>query len=145
MEGGREYLREEWAKLGPMSRGEKRTLAVYGTTVLLWMTGPFLAGWKVGGIAPLGGLSDAVVSVLGALALFLLPADRARGVRLMDWDTASNLPWGVLILFGGGLALASATEANGVPQYVGSLAAGLAGWPAWAVVLAVVAIIVFMS
>ncbi len=63
----------------------------------------------------------------------------------MDWATATKLPWGVLILFGGGLALASATEVNGVPGYIGSLAAGFAGWPFWAVLLAIVAIMVFMS
>ena len=63
----------------------------------------------------------------------------------MDWETATRLPWGVLILFGGGLALASATEVNGVPGYIGSLAAGFAGWPFWAVLLAIIAIMVFMS
>jgi sodium-dependent dicarboxylate transporter 2/3/5 len=63
----------------------------------------------------------------------------------MDWATAAKLPWGVLILFGGGLALAAATEANGVPGFIGSLAAGLAGWPFWAILLAIVAIMVFMS
>ncbi len=56
-----------------------------------------------------------------------------------------QLPWGVLILFGGGLALASATEANGVPGFIGSLAAGFAGWPFWAILLIVIALMVFMS
>lgn len=63
----------------------------------------------------------------------------------MDWDTAVRLPWGVLLLFGGGLALAAAAETNGVAQYIGNVAGGLSAWPAWAALLALIAIMVFMS
>jgi sodium-dependent dicarboxylate transporter 2/3/5 len=145
IEGGREYVRDEWAKLGPLNGGEKATLAVFAVTVMLWMTAPLLAQWKPGGFAPFAGLSDAGIAVAAAIALFLIPADREKGTCVIDWATAAKLPWGVLILFGGGLALASATEANGVPQYIGSLAAGFAGWPVWAVLIAIVALMVFMS
>jgi sodium-dependent dicarboxylate transporter 2/3/5 len=145
IEGGREYVRDEWAKLGPLNAGERATLAVFAVTVLLWMTSPLLGSWTVGDARPFSGLSDAGIAILAAIALFLIPVDRAKGVRVMDWATAQKLPWGVLILFGGGLALAAATEANGVPQYIGSLAAGFAGWPVWAVLLAIIAIMVFMS
>jgi solute carrier family 13 (sodium-dependent dicarboxylate transporter), member 2/3/5 len=145
IEGGREYVREQWAGLGPLSPGERSTLAVFGMAVLLWMTTPLLKGWEVGGVHPLGGLSDAGVAIIAALTLFLLSVGRARGESLMDWATAVQLPWGVLILFGGGLALASATEANGVPGFIGSLAAGFAGWPFWAILLIVIALMVFMS
>jgi sodium-dependent dicarboxylate transporter 2/3/5 len=143
--GGREYVRQEWAKLGSLNRGEKATLAVFAVTVLLWMTSPALARLEIGGIAPLAKLSDAGIAVSAAIALFLIPVDRAKGEYVMDWAAASRLPWGVLILFGGGLALAAATEANGVPGFIGSLAAGFAGWPFWAILLAIVAIMVFMS
>jgi sodium-dependent dicarboxylate transporter 2/3/5 len=147
IEGGRDYVRDEWAKLGPMSAGERATLAVFAVTVVLWMTAPLLAGIGIGGFTPLKGLSDAGIAVGAAIVLFLIPVKGTNGrtVTLMDWETATRLPWGVLILFGGGLALASATEVNGVPGYIGSLAAGFAGWPFWAVLLAVVAIMVFMS
>src|SRR5512137_1999411 len=145
IEGGREYVRQEWAKLGPLNRGERATLAVFCVTVLAWMTSPLLADLQIGGVAPLAHLSDAGIAVAAAIALFLIPVDRARGEYVMDWATAARLPWGVLILFGGGLALAAATEANGVPGFIGSLAAGFAGWPFWAILLAIVAIMVFMS
>ena len=115
IEGGGDYVREQWAKLGPPSRGERATLAVFGMAVLLWMTPPLLKAWEIGGVAPLRGLSDAGIAIIAALTLFLISVDRDKGESLMDWSTAVRLPWGVLVLFGGGLALASATEANGVP------------------------------
>ena len=90
-------------------------------------------------------LSDAGIAVAAALALFLIPVDRAKGGCVIDWATAVKLPWGVLILFGGGLALAAATEANGVAQYIGSLARGFSGWPLLAVIVTVIALMVFMS
>ena len=145
IEGGRDYVREQWSKLGPLSRGERATLAVFGMAVVLWMTAPLLKDWEIGGIHPLGGLSDAGVAIIAAITLFLISVDREKGESLMDWSTAVRLPWGVLVLFGGGLALASATEANGVPGFIGSLAAGFAGWPFWAILLAIIAIMVFMS
>jgi solute carrier family 13 (sodium-dependent dicarboxylate transporter), member 2/3/5 len=145
IEGGREYVRDEWEKLGPMSAGERATLAVFGVTVLLWMTAPLLSRVQIGDIEPFRGLSDAGIAILAAISLFLVRVKGPNGGALMDWDTALKLPWGVLILFGGGLALAAATEVNGVPGYIGSLAAGAAGWPFWAVLLTIIAIMVFMS
>ena len=91
-------------------------------------------------LAPVAG-----VAMLAALALFLLPVDREKGVRAMDWATAERLPWGVLILFGGGLSLAAAVEANGVSAYIGEATRGLAVLPPLALLLAVVAMTVFLS
>jgi sodium-dependent dicarboxylate transporter 2/3/5 len=148
IEGGREYVREEWAKLGAIGSGERAVLAVFAATVLLWMTAPLLKDLQVAGGTPLKGLSDAGIAIGATIVLFLIqvrdPRD-GRRVALMDWNTAVRLPWGVLVLFGGGLALAQATEVNGVPGFIGSLAAGFAGWPLWLILLAVIAIMVFMS
>ena len=106
---------------------------------------PLLAEWSIAGVAPFAKLGDAGIAVAAAIALFLIPVDRAKGTCVIDWATAVKLPWGVLILFGGGLALAAATEANGVAQYIGSLARGFTGWPIAAVVVVVIALMVFMS
>jgi sodium-dependent dicarboxylate transporter 2/3/5 len=145
IEGGREYFASEWAKLGAPSRGERVTLTVFACTVALWVFRPLLVGIEVGGVAPLAKLSDAGIAVAAALALFTIPVDRERTRMAMDWETAVHMPWGVLVLFGGGLALAGAAEANGVAVYIGSLAEGLSAWPAWAALLAMIAIMVFMS
>ncbi|MCA9314061.1 MAG: SLC13/DASS family transporter [Planctomycetes bacterium] len=143
--GGREYVREAWARIGPLGRGERVTMIVFFCAAFAWMTSPWLARLDIAGLRPLAGLSDAGIAVGAALVLFVVPVDRKRGLMVMDWATAKTLPWGVLVLFGGGLALATAVEVNGVGAYVGSLAAGLAGWPVWAVLLVVIAAMVFLS
>jgi sodium-dependent dicarboxylate transporter 2/3/5 len=145
IEGGRAWVADEIAKLGPLNRGERGTLAVFAVTVFCWVFRPLLAGIELGGVAPLAHLSDTGIAVAAAIALFIIPVDRPKGIFITDWETAVKLPWGVLILFGGGLALAAATEANGVAQFIGSLARGFSGWPVLAVVFTVIALMVFMS
>lgn len=145
VEGGRAYLEDELRKLGALSPGERVTLAVFAVTVLLWVTRPWLAGLRIGGVAPFAGLGDSMIAVGAALALFLAPVDRRRGVRAMDWAHAAKLPWGVLILFGGGLTLAAATDANGVTGFLALQAANLGGLPPLAIVLAVVAFSTFAT
>jgi len=145
IEGGREFVDAEYRKLGPLNRGERVTLIVFAATVFAWVFRPLLAEVTVAGMRPFAALSDAGIAVGAALALFLLPVDREKGLFASDWATAARLPWGVLILFGGGLALAAATEANGVAAYIGSLARDLGGWPVLAVVLLLVALTTFMS
>lgn len=135
----------EYVKLGPLSRGEGVTLAVFGGAAFLWIFGALLRDVAVAGFKPLAGLTDSGVAMLAALALFLLPVDREKGVRALDWDTAVKLPWGVLILFGGGLSLAAAVEANGVSAYIGHATRGLAVLPPLVLLFAVVTMTVFLS
>jgi solute carrier family 13 (sodium-dependent dicarboxylate transporter), member 2/3/5 len=114
-------------------------------SVVLGMTAPLLKDRELGGVHPLDGLSDAGITIIAAVTLFLISVDREEGESLIDWATAVQLPWGVLILFGGGLALTSATEANRVSSFTGSLATGFSDWPVWLVLRAIIAIMVFMS
>jgi sodium-dependent dicarboxylate transporter 2/3/5 len=143
--GGRRYFEEEYRKLGGLSGGEKVVLAVFAVTALLWIFSPLLKSMTVAGVKPLTGLSDAGIAMLAAMALFLIPADRATGTRAMDWNTAVKLPWGVLMLFGGGLTLAAAIETNGVSEFIGNSSRGLAGLPPLVLLLAVTAMTVFLS
>jgi len=145
IEGGREYIDQQLRGLGRLSPGEKVTLAVFAATVFLWVTRPWLAAIRVGGVAPLGGLGDSMIAVAAAVALFLLPVDRRRGIRAIDWEHAIKLPWGVLILFGGGLTLAAAVDANGVAGFLASAASNLGGLPTLLVVLAVVTFSIFAT
>ncbi len=145
IEGGREWVRQELKALGRLSRGERATLWVFAVTVLLWVTRPFLAKLSIAGVAPFAGLSDAGIAMLAAVALFMIPVEPARGVRAVDWATVRELPWDVLLLFGGGLSLAAAIEANGVADLIGAATQGFGGWPVLAIVLAVAAITTFSS
>jgi sodium-dependent dicarboxylate transporter 2/3/5 len=143
--GGREMIAAELAKLGPLSRGESVTLCVFAGAAFLWIFGGLLHDLAPGGVHPFAGLTDSGVAMLAALALFLAPVDREKGVRAMDWECASRLPWGVLVLFGGGLSLAAAVEANGVSAFIGEATRGLAVLPAFALLAAVVTMTVFLS
>jgi sodium-dependent dicarboxylate transporter 2/3/5 len=136
---------EEYRKLGPLTRGEKTVLAVFSVTAVLWIFSPLLKPLVVAGMKPLAGLSDAGIAMLAAMALFLIPVDRAKGVRAMDWDTAVKLPWGVLMLFGGGLTLAASIEANGVSEFIGNSSRGLSGLHPILLLLAITAMTVFLS
>lgn len=132
---GREFIRNEIAKLGPMSTEEKRVAGVFFTVAVLWMTrkdrlfGPEvdIFGWShfldqllVGmGSPPVGYMiDDGTVSIAMALTLFMIPAGKAIGGRLLDWDDAAKIPWGILLLFGGGLAIAKGFETSGLGDYV---------------------------
>jgi solute carrier family 13 (sodium-dependent dicarboxylate transporter), member 2/3/5 len=145
IEGGRQYFDEEYRKLGSLARGEKVVLAVFAVTALLWIFSPLLKGVTVAGVMPLARLSDAGIAMLAALALFVIPVDVAKGTRAMNWATAVKLPWGVLMLFGGGLTLASAIEANGVSKFLGNSSRGLAGLPPLLILLAITTMTVFLS
>jgi sodium-dependent dicarboxylate transporter 2/3/5 len=134
IEGVSELVRRELAELGPMSRPERITLAVFAVAATLWVTRPLL---------PLPGLSDAGIAMLAALVLFVARATPRQAV--LDWETAVRLPWGILVLFGGGLSLAAAIRTNGVGELLGSQVAGLAGAPALLIVLLVVATVVFLT
>mgnify|MGYP001940321258 FL=1 len=129
--GGRELLREESDKLGPMSTAEKRVLSVFVLAALSWVTVPLLAKYAFDDAEPL--VSDAGIAVIVALLLFLLPAGgtAGAGVRLIDWETAKDLPWGVLLLFGGGLALSGQFGDSGLSAWLGQQVTGLGGVPVW--------------
>ena len=138
--GAGELVARDLARLGPVGREERLTAAAVLAVALLWLCRPLLAK-ALPGLA----LSDAGVALLGGLALFLLPVDLRRGRFLMDWEHARRLPWGVLILFGGGLSLASAIQESGLAGWIGEALAGLAAWPALALLLLVTAAAVFLT
>ena len=139
------FSRAAWEALGPVKAGERWTFVVFVLTATAWVARPWLQQLQLAGGAPLAGLSDAGIAMTAALLLFVLPVDRRRRIFAMDWPTATQLPWGVLLLFGGGLSLAAAVEGNGVGAYLGASVQGLAGMPPWVVVLAVTTLIIFLT
>ncbi len=110
-EDGHAVIHFELDKLGPISTAEKRVLSVFVIVALCWL----LRGLVSTDITER--IEDSSIAVAGALALFLLPA--GNGQRLLDWDSAKKIPWGVLLLFGGGFALARGFEQTGLSTWLG--------------------------
>ena len=141
---GKEFIRDEIRKLGPMSLEEKRVTAVFVSFALLLMTrkerlfGPEvdLYGWSYFldnilislSSSPVGFMiDDGSVSIAVALTLFMIPAGKEIGGRLMDWEDAKRVPWGILLLFGGGLAIAKGFGTSGLSDYIAVQLAALLG------------------
>ena len=112
----------ELPSVGAWRPEEVRTLLVFAATALLWVTRkePF-GGWS--GLLNLPGANDASVALLAVVALFVIP--NGRGSRLLDWETASKIPWGVLLLFSGGIVIAKAFASSGLSESLGD---ALASW-----------------
>ncbi|ADI13962.1 SLC13 family permease [Truepera radiovictrix] len=131
-------IREDIRALGTMNRGEKIVLGVFVATALAWMFRPLLSTWT--GLT----LSDTTVALIAATLLFAIPVSRREGFTL-TWREAQEIPWGVLLLFGGGLALAGAFGSTGLAEAIGDGVSGLQGVSIWWVVLIVTAVIVFLT
>ncbi|WP_460689938.1 SLC13 family permease [Nesterenkonia suensis] len=131
--GGSDLIRSELAKLGPMSAGELRVLLIFIAAAVSWVSIPLVSDQLLGMDDPF--ISDAGIAMVVGLLLFLLPGGANRGVRLLDWEYAAKLPWGVLLLFGGGLALSSQFSASGLSSWMGEQMEGLTTVPVWVLVL----------
>jgi len=125
---------------GPWSTGEKRTFAVFCLAVVGWVGSPLLVQLPL-----FANLSDPGVAMLCMLLLFLIPDGRGEGHMLMDWDTAVKLPWGVLLLLGGGLALAGAIDDNGIGAALALHSSKLQGVPPVLVVVFAVVLMTFLT
>lgn len=121
--------------LGPMGRGEKATLVVFLLTATAWILRPLL---------PFG-ISDTAIALAAATTLFLVPVDLRAWSFVMNFRAAARVPWGILLLFGGGLSLAAALDGTGVAAYLGVLMTGLGGLPVVAVVATVTALVIFLT
>jgi sodium-dependent dicarboxylate transporter 2/3/5 len=133
------WLKEYLTQREPMGLGEKMVLVVFFVAVVGWLVRQPLQE-RLG--LP---LSDSTIAIAAALLLFLVPAQRAPYQPVLDWQTAASIPWGVLILFGGGLALAGAFESTGLARWIGESVKGLQGLDVWLLVLAVATMIIFLT
>jgi sodium-dependent dicarboxylate transporter 2/3/5 len=145
VEGVAGMVRASLRELGPLSRAERRVAVVFFVTVALWMTRPLLQDLPLGDLRPLAGLNDSAIAIAAALSLFIVPDGRGRGGRLLDWESAARIPWGLLILFGGGLSLGSAMDRYGVSGYLGALATSLGGLPVILILVGILTLVIFLT
>ena len=152
-DGASTMLREELDSLGPMGAGERRVLIVFVSTVLLWLTrAPIeIGGSRFPGWAQLfpnpDAIHDATVAIAAGIVLMALRApDHGASVPVLDWKTVRRgVPWGILILFGGGFALARGFVETGLSEWLGQQLAGLEAAPLPLVILAVCLLTTFLT
>ncbi|PLX37558.1 MAG: anion transporter [Hyphomicrobiales bacterium] len=134
-------LIERLAVPGPMTAAERRVALVFVAAASLWITRPLLNQ-----VPGLEALSDPAIAIFCGAILFLIPAGITPQRRfLMSWDDAAEIPWHVLILFGGGLSLAAAMDASGLAKWIGSGLAGLGDLPMLGFLLVLTATVVLLT
>ena len=123
--GSKEVIDEQIGKLGPMTKGERYVSVIFVITALAWI---FLRNIDIGGFVIHGWsnilgvekhVNDATVAIAAALLLFAIPTNLKEGKFLLDWEWAVKIPWGILLLFGGGIALAAGFKTTGLAAWIG--------------------------
>ncbi len=146
--GAADLIRQERARLGPVTRGERIVGVVFVVTALAWIfrTPKDLGTLVIPGITTVAPwVQDSTIAMAAALLLFSIPLDLRKGEFILDWGAGRRIAWGVLILFGGGLSLARAMEQSGLAAWIGSFVTILESVPFWVLILAVVALVVFLT
>lgn len=138
-----DLLAEELQAMGPMSTPERRVALVFLGVAAFWVFRvPVQKNLEI-----MLWLNDALIAVAGAMVLFLIPSGckTEKGTALLDWDSANRIPWGVLLLFGGGLSLAAAVKSSGLAIWLGTALAGLGTIPLILMVLSLVTLVIFLT
>lgn len=132
----------EMPKVGEWQTDERRVFIIFSLTALAWITrGQPFGGWSTWFDLPAA--NDASVALISVIIMFLVP--NGKGDRLLDWESAGKIPWGMLILFGGGIALAKAFVVSGLSGALGDLLSGMAGLPIVIVIAVICLTITFLT
>ncbi|MEA1785491.1 DASS family sodium-coupled anion symporter [Arenibacter sp. GZD96] len=117
--GGKAEIKKQLKTLGKISTEEKWILVVFIFTALSWMTRSFVLAKLIPGI------DDTIIAMIAAFILFIIPSKKDIGGQLLHWTEAERLPWGILLLFGGGLAIAGGFDSSGLASWIGNQVAVL--------------------
>lgn len=140
---GRNFIHAELKSMGKLSRQEKRVLAVFCSTAFLWITKDLINASQ-----QLFQLDDSIIALLGAISLFIVPSGRTKEEpeeRLLEWGDTKNMAWGILLLFGGGIAMAKSLEEAKLIENLGQYIAGFATDNILLLIFIVTLISVFLS
>lgn len=136
--GGKTVIKEEMKALGKMSFEEKAVLSIFLFAAFMWISRTFL--W----VDIIPGISDTMIAIVAGVLFFLIPAKNANG-KLLDWEVSRELPWGVLLLFGGGLAVAAGFKESGLADWIGQQLNVLQGMNFLIVIIAITAFVLFLT
>lgn len=131
-------IRSELNALGPISTPEKRVLAIFVCTALLWITRDIINGFHI------IKLDDNMIAIFGALMMFIVPSGNEEK-RLLEWSDTKNMAWGILLLFGGGISLANAMEKAGLMEMLGQWIASFSGSNVLVLLIVVTTVSIFIS
>ena len=131
-------IRQALDKLGPMSKGEKWVALIFVLAALAWIFRPMVADY-------IPGLNDTSIAIGAALLLFAIPVDLRKRTFLINWETAGKLPWGVLLLFGGGLSLSGVIGTSELAKWIAENMHWVATLPSLLMVIVVVAVILGLT
>jgi len=149
MEGGHELMQKELEQLGRIGRGELITLIIFALAAVAWTLRPLMNDLRITIVGqqlePFSGLTDTGIAMLSVMLLFVLPVSLKKREFVLDWDTALKIPWGILILFGGGLSLSESIQNTGVTEFLASQSRHLSGLPVVALVVLVTAMVTFLT
>ncbi len=118
VDGVRELIAKKWKELGPMTKPERLVLMVFALTVFLWIFASALndlMGQRV--------FNNTNIAMLGGILMFTVPVDFKKGEFILDWESTKKLPWGILLLFGGGLTMAKGLDTAGIIDVIGNYVA----------------------
>ncbi|MED1603978.1 DASS family sodium-coupled anion symporter [Cytobacillus kochii] len=137
--GGKEIISTERKRLGNISFEEKLVLVVFLATAVAWITRSFIP------FDFMSRIDDTIIAIAAAIILFLLPSKSSKDAQLLNWKDALNIPWGILLLFGGGLAIAKGFKDSGLATWVGEQLTVLEGVHLVIVILCVTALVTFLT
>ncbi|WP_170006454.1 SLC13 family permease [Bacillus fonticola] len=137
--GGKGVILDQRKQLGAMSYEEKWVMFVFVAAAFSWITRSFF----LNNFLPT--LNDTIIAITFAVLLFLLPSRAAADGRIVNWDDAKKLPWGILLLFGGGLAIAAGFRDTGLAVWIGDQLTGLAAVPFIFIIAAVTFLVLFLT
>ncbi|NNC50694.1 MAG: anion transporter, partial [Flaviramulus sp.] len=136
--GGKQEIKRLLKTLGKMTYEEKMVAIVFAATAFCWITRSFL----LQKLFP--NLDDTIIAILFALLLFLIPS-KSKNKKLISWKDTKNLPWGIILLFGGGMALAKGFETSGLALWIGNQMTSLIGVSAIVLILLLIAAVNFLT
>lgn len=135
IEGSGHVIETQWQSLGKVTQQEKIVAVIFCTTAALWI-GKNMLPFEV---------SDTSIAIFGALSFFFVPVDLKKGQFLLAWEDTKALPWGILLLFGGGLNLAGAMSKSGLVELIGQNIAFFHAYGFLALALAVIIVVIFLT